>query len=104
MTTNNETQSLTVSSFKSTCLTFCQNVVRQLQDAKTRLVSDYRSLVNGQEHALHLALNEAEALAWETDYPHLVFADLAAEKVAALVNWARHQDAIQRGQLARVYA
>ena len=104
MKTNNEAKSLTTNSLKSTCVTFCQNVVRQLQDAKTRFVSDYRSLVNGQEHALQLALNEAEALAWETDYPHLVFADLAAEKVAALVNWGQRQDAIQRGQFARVYA
>ncbi|HEV2318797.1 MAG TPA: hypothetical protein VGV18_03550 [Verrucomicrobiae bacterium] len=33
------------------------------------------------------ALNEAESLAWETDYPQLVFPTLAEEKIAAISYW-----------------
>jgi len=40
---------------------------------------------------LHLALNEAEALAWQTEYPHLVFPTLALEKAQAVANWLTRQ-------------
>jgi hypothetical protein len=39
------------------------------------------------EHLFQVALNEAEALAWETEFPQLVFPELAAEKVEALAAW-----------------
>jgi hypothetical protein len=37
-----------------------------------------------------VALNEAEALAWETEYPQLVFPTLAEEKIAAISSWYGH--------------
>jgi hypothetical protein len=43
---------------------------------------------------LRLALNEAEALAWQTLYPHLVFPDLAAEKVRGVAAWNSRQQLI----------
>jgi len=36
------------------------------------------------------ALNEAESLAWETEYPQLVFPTLAEEKIAAISSWYDH--------------
>jgi hypothetical protein len=39
------------------------------------------------ELLVQLALNEAESLAWETEYPQLVFPALAEEKIATLSDW-----------------
>jgi hypothetical protein len=44
-----------------------------------------------------LALNEAEALAWETEYPYLVFPTLAAEKAQAVAKWQVRQHLIRNG-------
>jgi hypothetical protein len=46
---------------------------------------------------LELAMNEAEALAWQTDFPQLFFPTLAAEKAGAVAGW----HARQRRLLAR---
>jgi hypothetical protein len=40
---------------------------------------------------LHLAVTEAEALAWTTPEPLLVFPALAEEKVESLFHWAHRQ-------------
>jgi len=45
---------------------------------------------------VHLALNEAEALAWQTAYPHLLFPALAMEKVQAVAAWQTRQQSVQR--------
>jgi hypothetical protein len=45
---------------------------------------------------LKLALNEAEALAWQTDFPHLFFPALAMEKAQATVAWHQRQRAVRR--------
>jgi len=94
---NHETplQSETPSSLKTACIAFCQKTIRQIQKVKNALLADYARMMHGQEQAVRLALNEAEALAWETDFPHLVFPDLAVEKVEALANWRGRQQAIQ---------
>jgi hypothetical protein len=41
-------------------------------------------------------LNEAEALAWQTSYPHLLFPELAVEKVQAVAAWQTRQESVQR--------
>jgi hypothetical protein len=33
-------------------------------------------------------------LVWQTEYPHLVFPALAAEKVHAVADWNRHQRSV----------
>jgi hypothetical protein len=33
-------------------------------------------------------------LAWQTEFPHLVFPALAAEKVHAVADWNRHQRSV----------
>jgi hypothetical protein len=62
---------------------------------KDRILSEFRGTEDEQQHLVRLALNEAEALAWETDYPHLLFPTLAAEKVQGVANWVRHQQLIR---------
>ena len=41
-------------------------------------------------------LGEAEALAWQTGYPHLFFPALATEKVQAAAGWNARQQFIRQ--------
>jgi hypothetical protein len=79
------------SAFKHACLASCQKVLAQIKDAKDAIFAESLAALNGHERVLKLALNEAEALAWQTVYPHLVFPALAVEKIQGVANWNRHQ-------------
>jgi hypothetical protein len=68
-----------------------------IQHAKEALLFEH---VNGAgEHGrlLRLALNEAEGLAWQTEFPHLVFPELAREKARAAVAWHQRQRSLRHG-------
>jgi hypothetical protein len=82
--------------FANTCVFSCQKLVAQIKRTKDNLQAEYRETIKAHEQLLHLALNEAEALAWETPYPHLVFPTLAMEKAQAVANWDAHQRSIRR--------
>jgi hypothetical protein len=88
-------------SFLRVCLNGCRAIRERIQNVKDQIFRQHRELLKGQERLLRLALNEAEAIAWQTDYPFLVFPELAAEKAATTVTWQRRQKVIQRnGELA----
>ena len=71
--------------------------VRQaLARAKEAVLNQYASRVEEHARLLRLALNEAEALAWQTDFPHLLFPALAAEKAETAVSWHQRQRALRR--------
>ncbi len=74
----------------------CQKLVAQIEQAKNRLIQEFSEQLAGHESVLRLALNEAEALAWETSYPHLVFATLAVEKAQAAATWENRQRSFRR--------
>jgi len=74
----------------------CQRMLNGIQKAKEAILIQFQGIVEGHDRALRLALNEAEALAFQTPYPQLVFADLAEEKVSALAAWFEHQRAIRK--------
>jgi hypothetical protein len=76
------------------CLQSCKKLLARIEQVKTKIAKEYQ--VHG--HALQLALNEAEALAWQTDYPHLLFPALAFEKVQAAVAWQTRQQSVRRQQ------
>ena len=73
------------------CLVSCRRVLAQIEKTKSAILGEFRGILQAQEQFLRLALNEAEALAWETEYPHLVFPILATEKARAVVEWYRRQ-------------
>jgi hypothetical protein len=75
----------------------CRKLLQQIRKLKDSIMSDVRTTLNAPEHLLRLALNEAEALAWQSGVPHLVFPTLAMEKVQALSAWQKHQQLIRRG-------
>jgi hypothetical protein len=88
---------------KTACVTSCKKILAQIRAAKTKIFAESRATLNGQERILKLALNEAEALAWQTVYPHLLFPVLATEKIQAVASWNQHQQSIRRTKLVTVF-
>ena len=67
-------------------------------------IATVRALIEREYWWLHrelprvfqLALNEAEALAWQSGYPHLFFPALAWEKAATVAQWHLRQQTIRQ--------
>jgi hypothetical protein len=65
-----------------------QKLILGIEQAKRELAAEHKSQL--PERLFRVALNEAEALAWETEYPQLVFPVLAEEKIEAISAWYGH--------------
>src|SRR5438034_5168653 len=52
---------------------------------------EFSILVQREPRLLRQALNEAEAIAWQTGFPQLVFPSLALEKARAVATWECRQ-------------
>jgi hypothetical protein len=78
------------------CRTACWKLIAQMAAIKTELRSEFKERFGIQERLLHLALNEAEALAWQTEYPHLLFPTLAVEKAQEVASWNARQQALRQ--------
>lgn len=97
MKTNQKIEKTNVTrNLASACLAQCQKLAAQIAWTKINLVSEFKKTFGVQERVIRLAVNEAEALAWETDYPHLVFPALALEKVNGAAVWQQRQQLIRR--------
>ena len=90
--------------FTSICVNSCRAVRAQFRRIKNGIRSEFTNRFGVDERLLRLALSEAEAEAWATGYPHLVFPGLADEKAQALLNWDRKQKAILHAQPAFAFA
>ena len=77
--------------FGGACVKSCRGILARISKTREAIFAEARDKLNVQERMLRLALNEAEALAWQTLYPHLVFPALAAEKVQGIAAWNHHQ-------------
>ena len=84
------------SALSSLCLRSCRKILAQIRKARNAIFAESRDTLEAHERMLQLALNEAEALAWQTEYPHLLFPALAAEKVHAVADWNRQQRSIRQ--------
>jgi hypothetical protein len=82
------------SKFATACLKSCIKLMEQIARVKQIVLDEFRDTVDVHHNLLRLAANEAEALAYETDYPHLVFPALATEKAQEIANWETRQRAI----------
>jgi len=78
------------------CLASCQKLVARINEAKDRILAEFQELFGTYDQSVRLALNEAEALAWQTPYPHLFFPDLAAEKIQAVAARLSHDRPARR--------
>src|SRR5579859_6382344 len=68
----------------------------QVAKIKSGLLREFGTAIGGRRQLLSSALNEAEALAWQTHYPHLIFPVLAEEKASAISRWAARQRTVLR--------
>jgi hypothetical protein len=84
------------SSFSARCIDSCRRLLDQIDNVKEQVVAEFRDQVEGHYQLLKLAVNEAEALAWQTDFPELLFPTLATEKAHAVADWHSRQEALIR--------
>jgi hypothetical protein len=84
------------STLKNACLASCQTILARITAAKEAIFADSFKTLGTRKRLLRLALNEAEAVAWDTNYPHLVFPLLATEKIQAVVAWDAQQRSVRR--------
>ena len=80
--------------FTKSCLASCKKIVRRVRRTKRALLKEFEATFDAQKHMLRLAVNEAEALAWQSGFPQLFFPDLAMEKAQAVVAWKARQQSI----------
>jgi hypothetical protein len=82
--------------FTQRCMDSCRKLLAQLENVKAQVVAEFRDRLDDNQHVLELAVNEAEALAWQTDYPELLFPTLATEKASAVTGWHLRQQSLRR--------
>jgi len=63
---------------------FCTKLVSVITNLKDELQHQYEVALPGLAEQIQHAVAEAEALAWETSFPHLFLPDLAEARIAAL--------------------
>ncbi len=82
--------------FGGRCVASCRRLLAQLEDVREQVVTEFRDRVQEHKHVLDLALNEAEALAWDAGFPQLFFPTLATEKATAVAGWHVRQQSLRR--------
>jgi hypothetical protein len=75
----------------------CSAVRTAIARSKASILEEHFELAQEHANVLRLALNEAEALAWQTAHPHLFFPALAAEKAQTAVKWHQRQRRVRGG-------
>jgi hypothetical protein len=80
------------------CVQSCKKLLAGIKQARSRIAAEFREKFESQQNSFQQALNEAEALAFQTEYPHLVFPALAMEKVQAAAAWQTRQRAVYQHQ------
>ena len=100
MTTKQTTQDANkngwVESFKKACLKSCDKVIERIKQARAGILAEAQDDARISQQMLQSALNEAEAIAWQTNVPHLIFPTLAMERVQAVSNWSERQRLVRR--------
>lgn len=82
------------------CLSSCRKLLAQTHRIKEAILNQFHGSLGEHDRLLRLALNEAEALARQTGFPHLLFPTLAMEKAESVRRWhARQQLLQQRGTI-----
>lgn len=85
------------SDFTKTCVAECKKLLARLDATKNAVIHEFSETVEGHQQLLRLAVNEAEAIAWETEFPYLVFPTLAQEKAQEVARWSDHQRHVRNG-------
>ena len=97
MNTTNTNENLAAERTIATrCVQSCKKLLAEVEKTKSRIANEFQETFKSHGHLLQLALNEAEALARQTAYPHLLFPSLAVEKVQAAEAWTARQQSLHR--------
>jgi hypothetical protein len=80
---------------RNACRASCRKIRAQITGVKEAIFAEYSRAFSAPEQLVWLALNEAEATAWQTKYPHLFFPTLAVEKVRAVAAWNARQQSVR---------
>jgi hypothetical protein len=99
-TTNKNKKNNTEPSIANRCVQSCKQLLAGIEQAKNKIVAEFRDIVELNQKSFDLALNEAEALAWQTDYPQLFFPSLALEKIQTLAARQMRRQIFQKPHLA----
>ena len=75
-----------------------RNTRDALEAVRAWIEEEFTSLSEDQPRLLRLALNEAEAIAWQSGFPELLFPALAVEKAEQVAAWHRRQTSLLRRQ------
>lgn len=86
------------------CAPCYQAVLNHISTVRSRIEEAFSRTLHGHERLLQSALAEAEALAFQTAYPHLLFPTLAEEKAAGVQQWAEHQRDVYAREHVRSFA
>jgi len=78
------------------CAQSCRNFLAGIEQTKNKIANEFQETLESHAQLFQLALNEAEALAFQTAYPHLVFPSLAAEKIQAVSAWQSRQQLLRQ--------
>jgi hypothetical protein len=81
--------------FRKECRASCRKIRAQIAGVKEAIFAEYSRVFSAPEQLVRLALNEAEAVAWQTKYPHLFFPTLAVEKVREVEAWNARQQSVR---------
>ena len=101
--TTNLVKASAIAGFGPACMATCRKLLAQIRRAKAAIFAESFHALRAPKQMLRLALNEAEAAAFQTGYPHLVFPVLATEKVREVAAWnARQQSLLEQSDYARV--
>jgi hypothetical protein len=78
------------------CVQSCKKLLAGIGAVRNRIANEFHATFEANEQLVQLAMNEAEALAWQTPYPHLLFPALALEKVQSVAIWQTRQQALHQ--------
>ncbi|HEX3856959.1 MAG TPA: hypothetical protein VHY30_06665 [Verrucomicrobiae bacterium] len=67
-----------------------------IEQAKDRIASEFQGTLESHGQLIQLAMNEAEVLARQTDYPHLLFPSLAMEKIQRVATRQARQHSLRQ--------
>lgn len=95
-TQTNQTNPAANQTLASVCLAACQKLAAQIERTKENLLTEFSETFAAHGNLLNHVINEADALAWQTEFPQLFFPALALEKVQAAANWKAHQEQLYR--------
>ena len=104
MKTNKVNETASPNPGKTVCFASCRKLNTAVHELKQSIVQEFQARVPAHGRMIESAVNEAEALAWQTPFPHLFFPALAQEKAVEATRWAARQEKIQNNLVLRALA